>query len=576
MVPQRQLLELRAGDLHHAPVANGTIDIAADGDAADLRARRLGPLPARGRDRRSGRPDHQRRVRRRLVRRGDLDRDAGRAGNRARQGNLRGRRDGQAARFRRALPANCWSRSAPTGCSPPSPPSVPEGGATIDIPVGGRLGRRRLCHRHALPAGRRAGKPHADARHRRQVADGRSGRQASSASRSSPPEKTEPRQPLSIPVAVTGAAPASDAYVTVAAVDVGILNLTRYEAPDPDDWYFGQRRLGLEIRDLYGRLIDGSLGATGTAAHRRRRRRHGRCRAARRPKSWSPSSPARCKLDADGKATVNFDIPQFNGTARVMAVAWTKDGVGHAATDVIIRDPVVVTASLPHFLAPGDAADDAARHRQHRCARPATTRSSIETTGDLVDRAARAQPDKLTLTGGKRQTLTVPLIGAGRRRRRPHHPRSPTPSGLSRRADRCRIPVRPPTLPVTDAHRGRSAAKAAACASTASCWPTSLLHGAYCQRQRLALRGLRHAVAADDARPLPLWLRRADDQPRAAAALCQRTGARAPAWPTIRSCASASRRRSTACSPTSPRPAASASGVRAPAISGSTPMSPTS
>jgi alpha-2-macroglobulin len=34
-------------------------------------------------------------------------------------------------------------------------------------------------------------------------------------------------------------------------------------APDPEGWYFGQRQLGLEIRDLYGRLIDGSLGAAG-------------------------------------------------------------------------------------------------------------------------------------------------------------------------------------------------------------------------------------------------------------------------------------------------------------------------
>ena len=30
----------------------------------------------------------------------------------------------------------------------------------------------------------------------------------------------------------------------VAAVDVGILNLTRYEAmPNPEDWYFGQRQV---------------------------------------------------------------------------------------------------------------------------------------------------------------------------------------------------------------------------------------------------------------------------------------------------------------------------------------------
>ncbi len=62
------------------------------------------------------------------------------------------------------------------------------------------------------------------------------------------------------------------------------------------------------------------------------------------------------KLDQDGKAVVSFDIPQFNGTARVMAVAWSKQGVGHASTDVIIRDPVVVTASMPKFLAPADDA----------------------------------------------------------------------------------------------------------------------------------------------------------------------------------------------------------------------------
>src|SRR5690606_23505240 len=75
-------------------------------------------------------------------------------------------------------------------------------------------------------------------------------------------EQTAPRQPLSIPISVEGAGN-EPAYVMVAAVDVGILNLTRYTPPNPGDWYFGQRRLGLEIRDLYGRLIDGSLGAMG-------------------------------------------------------------------------------------------------------------------------------------------------------------------------------------------------------------------------------------------------------------------------------------------------------------------------
>ncbi|MDE1992520.1 MAG: alpha-2-macroglobulin family protein [Rhizobiaceae bacterium] len=170
------------------------------------------------------------------------------------------------------------------------------------------------------------------------------------------PQKTLPRQPLNVAIQVNGAGANEDAYVTLAAVDVGILNLTRYQPPAPDDWYYGQRQLGLEIRDLYGRLIDGSLGVTG-------RLRTGGDGGQAALQASPPteklvaffSGPV--KLDASGKANVSFDIPQFNGTARLMAVAWSKTGVGHATQDVIIRDPVVVTASLPKFLAPGDKAN---------------------------------------------------------------------------------------------------------------------------------------------------------------------------------------------------------------------------
>jgi hypothetical protein len=37
-----------------------------------------------------------------------------------------------------------------------------------------------------------------------------------------------------------------------------------------------------------------------------------------------------------------------------MAVAWSKDKVGHATADVLIRDPVVLTATLPRFMLLGD------------------------------------------------------------------------------------------------------------------------------------------------------------------------------------------------------------------------------
>src|SRR5260370_18120050 len=59
-------------------------------------------------------------------------------------------------------------------------------------------------------------------------------------------------------------------------------------------------------------------------------------------------------VGANGTAEISFDIPDFAGTARVMAVAWSKDKVGRAVSDVIVRDPVVLTTTLPRFLLTGD------------------------------------------------------------------------------------------------------------------------------------------------------------------------------------------------------------------------------
>ena len=221
-----------------------------------------------------------------------------------------------------------------------------------------------------------------------------------------PPEKSVPRQTLSIPVAVTGAKQGDNAYVMVAAVDVGILNLTNYQPPDPENWFFGQRMMGLELRDLYGRLIDGSLGTTG-------RLRTGGDGSALQSQGSPPteklvaffSGPV--QLDADGKATVDFDIPQFNGTVRVMAVAWTKEAVGHAVTDVIVRDPIVLTAGLPRFLAPGDSATmriDVA----NTDGPDGDYAVAIDSTGGLSV-GSDGVPEKLTLASGKRQTFSVPL-----------------------------------------------------------------------------------------------------------------------------------------------------------------------
>ncbi len=47
-----------------------------------------------------------------------------------------------------------------------------------------------------------------------------------------------------VPITLTGFWRRSEqAYVTLAAVDVGILNLTHYQTPDPGKYFYGQRTL---------------------------------------------------------------------------------------------------------------------------------------------------------------------------------------------------------------------------------------------------------------------------------------------------------------------------------------------
>lgn len=167
------------------------------------------------------------------------------------------------------------------------------------------------------------------------------------------PEAADPRGPLDVAVKVAGVRAGEAAHVTLAAVDLGILNLTGHESPDPSAHYFGQRRLGVEISDLYGRLIDGMSGAEG-------RVRSGGDAGSMQMQSPPPTEDlvaffsGPLTVDGTGRATARFDLPDFNGTVRLMAVAWSPRAVGQAARDVLVRDPVVMTASLPRFMAPGD------------------------------------------------------------------------------------------------------------------------------------------------------------------------------------------------------------------------------
>ncbi len=223
------------------------------------------------------------------------------------------------------------------------------------------------------------------------------------------PSTLRPNSALNVPIKLAGLIAGEEAHVVVAAVDVGILNLTNYKPPAPDNYYLGQRQLTAEIRDLYGQLIDGMQGVRGQI-------RSGGDAGAElngAPPTQAPLAlySGIVTVGPDGSAEVSFDIPAFAGTVRVMAVAWSKEKVGKATGDVIVRDPVVLTATLPRFLRTGD-------------------RSAIQLEVDNVEGAAgdyslavhsdgatvkldSDKPLSMKLAAKQRDHLAVPVSAAG-------------------------------------------------------------------------------------------------------------------------------------------------------------------
>lgn len=221
------------------------------------------------------------------------------------------------------------------------------------------------------------------------------------------PEQVRPRQTLTVPVQVTGAQVGDESlHLTLAAVDEGILMLTGFESPAPEDVVYGKRQLAVDMRDLYGRLIDGraeNMGVLRTGGDDGARNLGG-------PKTRSHETVALfhgpVDLDSRGRAEIDLEIPDFNGRLRLMAVAWGATALGSGDRDLVVRDPVVAELGLPRFLAPGDEARLALS--LHNVDGPAGDyRVTVAGTGAVEG----AIEETVTLAADQRRTLHMPLSG---------------------------------------------------------------------------------------------------------------------------------------------------------------------
>jgi len=165
------------------------------------------------------------------------------------------------------------------------------------------------------------------------------------------PEKVTPRQRIEVPLRVANAQ-GTETYVTLAAVDEGILQLTRFKTPQPANYYLGKRRLGIDVRDDYGRLLDARADELGKIRTGGDAGEIGGLDVVPTRTVALFSGPV--KLDDKGEAKIALDIPDFIGQLRLMAVAYDRDKVGSGEARLFVRDAVTADVILPRFLAPND------------------------------------------------------------------------------------------------------------------------------------------------------------------------------------------------------------------------------
>ncbi len=326
------------------------------------------------------------------------------------------------------------------------------------------------------------------------------------------PDEARPGKPMRVALRVTDAAGAGrKAEVTLAAVDEGICQLTRYETPDPWGFFFGKRRLGVATADLYSLLMPepearkvGMDSAPGGDGHE----------DGYDPRLINPVAVERVKQVAlwrsgietgdDGKAELMLDVPEFSGQLRLMAVAASASGLGAAERPARIKQPLMVQASFPRFLAPGDEFVVPVTVFNNT-GESGNVQLAIKTGGGL-DVSSDA-PKQVAVESGREATVRISAYA-------PATPGAATLSVEARLGDETAVESVDPDL----AARGKGRGRAFPCCDKAESWPGGQLRPP--RRLGEGHRALLAVVlrAADYSprlqpplpAPIPLWLRRAD------------------------------------------------------------------
>lgn len=145
----------------------------------------------------------------------------------------------------------------------------------------------------------------------------------------------------------------------VFAVDEGILQVARYQNPDPLKFFFQKRALEVSTQQTLDLLLPEFKKLLTAAAP-------GGDAEALLGKHLNPFKRKREKpvvywsglVDVNGSREFSYTVPEsFNGALRVMAVAVSEAGTAAATARTTVRGDLILLPNLPATLTPGDEVD---------------------------------------------------------------------------------------------------------------------------------------------------------------------------------------------------------------------------
>ncbi|HGL4120122.1 TPA: alpha-2-macroglobulin [Citrobacter koseri] len=222
------------------------------------------------------------------------------------------------------------------------------------------------------------------------------------------PAKMRPNQPLTVNVKASakhGETP-KQINVLLSAVDSGVLNITDYVTPDPWQAFFGQKRYGADIYDIYGQVIEGQgrLATLRFGGDGDELKRGGKPPVNHVNIVAQQALPV--TLNEQGEGSVTLPIGDFNGELRVMAQAWTAEDFGSSESKVIVAAPVIAELNQPRFMAGGDTSR-LTLDVTNLTDKPQTLTIELAASG-LLELVSQ-QPAPVNLAPGVRTTLFIPV-----------------------------------------------------------------------------------------------------------------------------------------------------------------------